>query len=119
MYLYTGFLPLEPSMGGMEECAGCSCHGALMEMTANEYQKLWISEGGAAAMPGYQEIIVTAYPYGSDISVQVLDVRHVLFTIKLLHKCFELFCSLFMLFVWVYVFYVGHMYKIMKPFSML
>lgn len=31
-----GFLPLEPSMGGIEECEGSSCHGALMEMTAAE-----------------------------------------------------------------------------------
>jgi hypothetical protein len=43
-------------------------------------------------------------------------IRHVLYTIKLLHKCFELLCSLLMPFGWVYVFYVGHIYKIMKPF---
>jgi hypothetical protein len=48
----TGFLPLEPSMGGIEECKGSCCHGALMEMTANEYQKIWLSEGGGQADPG-------------------------------------------------------------------
>jgi hypothetical protein len=57
IYIYiskytTGFLPLEPSMGGIEECKGSCCHGALMEMTANEYQKIWLSEGGGQADPG-------------------------------------------------------------------
>lgn len=33
-----GFLPLEPSMGGIEVCEGSSCHGALMEMKASEVQ---------------------------------------------------------------------------------
>jgi predicted RNase H-like nuclease (RuvC/YqgF family) len=36
-----------------------------------------------------------------------------------LGKCFELLCSLPMPFGWVYVFYVGHIEKIMKPFSTL
>jgi hypothetical protein len=40
-------------------------------------------------------------------------------TMKLLHKCFELLCSLLMPFGWVYVFYVGHIDKIMNPFFML
>lgn len=39
-------------MGGIEECKGSCCHGALMEMTANEYQKIWLSEGGGQADPG-------------------------------------------------------------------
>jgi hypothetical protein len=34
-------------------------------------------------------------------------------------KCFELLCSLLMTFGWVFLFYVGHIHKIMKPFSML
>jgi hypothetical protein len=47
------------------------------------------------------------YAYGmepcTDSSTQV---RRVLFTIKLLHECFELLCSLLYLRGWVYVFYV-------------
>jgi hypothetical protein len=39
-------------MGGIEECPGSSCHGALMEMAADQYQKVWLSEGGGAATPG-------------------------------------------------------------------
>jgi alkylation response protein AidB-like acyl-CoA dehydrogenase len=39
--------------------------------------------------------------------------------IKLLHKYFELLCSLLMPFGWVYVFYVGYIDKTMKPVSML
>jgi hypothetical protein len=38
--------------------------------------------------------------------------RCVLCTINLMHKCFEFLCSLLMLFGWVYVFYVGHIDKI-------
>jgi predicted unusual protein kinase regulating ubiquinone biosynthesis (AarF/ABC1/UbiB family) len=41
-----------------------------------------------------------------------LHVRRVLFTIKLLHKGFELLCSLLMPFGWVYVFYLGPIDKI-------
>jgi hypothetical protein len=41
------------------------------------------------------------------------------FRVRLLHKCFELLCSLHIPFGWVYVFYVGRIDKIMKPFSML
>lgn len=55
LFLYeltTGFLPLEPSMGGVEACKGSCCHGALMQMTAKEYQTLWISEGGGIKNPG-------------------------------------------------------------------
>mmetsp|Transcript_14705 Transcript_14705/g.14137 ORF Transcript_14705/g.14137 Transcript_14705/m.14137 type:complete len:346 (-) Transcript_14705:11-1048(-) len=70
-----GFLPLEPSMGGIEECKGSCCHGALMEMTATEYQKIWMSEGGGQADPGYQEVIVTAFPYGSEKSVQAIVLQ--------------------------------------------
>jgi hypothetical protein len=44
----------------------------------------------------------------------VLHVRCVLFTIKLLHKCFELLCSLLMPLGWVYVFYKGYIDKIIK-----
>ena len=33
---FLGFLPLEPSMGGIEECEGSTCHGALIKMAATE-----------------------------------------------------------------------------------
>ncbi len=39
------------------------CHGSLIEMTASEYQKLWLSEGGGQATPGYAEIMVPVHPY--------------------------------------------------------
>jgi hypothetical protein len=70
-----GFLPVEPSMGGIEPCPGSSIHGALMEMPAAEYQKLWLSEGGGMEKPGYEEIIVDATPYGSSVTVQAVALR--------------------------------------------
>jgi hypothetical protein len=48
-----------------------------------------------------------------------LDEQGVGNTIKLLHKCFVLLSPLLMPFGWVYVFYVGQIDKIMKPFSIL
>ena len=39
------------------------CHGSLIEMKASEYQKLWLSEGGGQATPGYAEIMVPVHPY--------------------------------------------------------
>jgi hypothetical protein len=44
-----GFPPIEPAMGGISSAPGESCHGALIEMEAGEYEKIWISEGGVAA----------------------------------------------------------------------
>lgn len=70
-----GFPPIEPAMGGIEPCEGTSCHGALMEMEAVEYQKLWLSEGGGQPQPGYQEIIVDATPYGSTEKVQAIALQ--------------------------------------------
>ena len=39
------------------------CHGSLIEMKASEYQKLWLSEGGGQATPGYTEVLVPVHPY--------------------------------------------------------
>lgn len=49
-------LPLEPA-------AGMECHGALIELDAKEYEKLWHSEGGLQLRPGYKEVPVLVYPY--------------------------------------------------------
>jgi hypothetical protein len=49
------------------------------------------------------------------------DVIKGLFVFKLLHECSN-FCVHYLLiadFGWVYMFYVGHIDKIVKPFSML
>lgn len=51
-----GFPPIEPAMGGIEPCINNTCHGALIEMTATEYHKLWLSEGGGQPNPGYFEV---------------------------------------------------------------
>jgi hypothetical protein len=58
-----GFAPIEPAMAGIEPCEHSECHGALVTISANEYQKLWLSEGGGRKLPGYQEIIVHVHPY--------------------------------------------------------
>ena len=79
-----GFPPLEPAMAGIEPVqdmqsthqvisSGIShqildqsideCHGSLITLTAQEYHKLWLSEGGGRELPGYQEILVDVIPY--------------------------------------------------------
>ena len=62
-----GFPPFEPSMGGFEfsDTLGDECHGNLMELSREDYEKLWLSEGGGAPNPGYEEVEIDAYPYGS------------------------------------------------------
>jgi len=70
-----GFPPLEPSMGGIEPCVGSDCHGALIELTRANYEKIWLSEGGGAAKPGYEQIIVDAVPYGSGQAVKAIAFR--------------------------------------------
>jgi len=70
-----GFLPSEPAMGGIEPCVGSECHGALVEMPAAEYQKVWMSEGGGAPRPGYEECVVEAVPYGQAKPVLAVALR--------------------------------------------
>ena len=70
-----GFPPLEPAMGGLEPAEGSQCHGALIELTAENYEKLWKSEGGGRDKPGYDEIVVDAYPYSGSIAVKAIALR--------------------------------------------
>ena len=72
-----GLPPLEPGMGALEpdDSEGAVCHGALCTMTAREYEKVWRSEGGGTATPGYEEIIVRAQPYGSQQTVAAIALR--------------------------------------------
>jgi hypothetical protein len=72
-----GFPPLEPGMGALEpdaEAAG-ECHGALCKMTAANYEKVWLSEGGAMPSPGYEEVVVEAEGYGLPGPVKALSLR--------------------------------------------
>ena len=55
--LLSGMGALEPSDDHAREC-----HGALCTMRASEYEKLWLSEGGGAPKPGYEEVVVDAKP---------------------------------------------------------
>jgi len=83
-----GFPPLEPAMAALERCDSNSdtttpwteclfnkaegCHGALIHVTAENYDKIWKSEGGGQVNSGYREVIVSAYPYGSKEPVQAV-----------------------------------------------
>jgi hypothetical protein len=40
-----------------------SCHGLLLELNNEEYQKMWASEGGMASKPPYEETVVEAETY--------------------------------------------------------
>jgi hypothetical protein len=70
-FTMRGIPPLEPGMGSLEPCETAAedgqeseCHGALCTMRADEYEKLWLSEGGGQPNPGYEEVVVRATPYG-------------------------------------------------------
>jgi hypothetical protein len=69
-----GFAPLEPGMGSLEPINGSrpllayekpECHGALVTLTAENYEKVMASEGVSfnQTNPGYEEIVVTVIPY--------------------------------------------------------
>jgi hypothetical protein len=70
-----GFPPIEPGMGSLEPVDSPvkplvtykekECHGALIKLTADNYQKVMASEGVSDdnPNPGYEEIVVDAYPY--------------------------------------------------------
>jgi hypothetical protein len=82
-----GFLPLEPGMGSLEPLEEPSlpllayeapeCHGALVLLTPENYEKVMRSEGVSAnsTNPGYEEIVVDAYPYGSSFPVKAVALR--------------------------------------------
>lgn len=82
-----GFPPLEPAMAALEHCDSSDtttpwteclfnkkegCHGALIQVTAKNYDKIWRSEGGGHANSGYKEVVVTAYPYDNKEPVQAV-----------------------------------------------
>jgi len=72
------FPPLEPGMAALtgatsQEC----CHGLLLELDKQEYERLWLSEGGSAANPPYDETVVVARTYDGR------EVRAVAFTASL------------------------------------
>ena len=78
-----GFPPFEPRMAGFEDrdvtCENSECHGALVELSRDDYERVWLSEGGGSEKPGYEEVAVDAIPYdnlstGSD-SVKAVAYR--------------------------------------------
>jgi len=72
-----GFPPAEPGMGSLEPIDSSAkalltygpgeCHGALIQLSAENYEKVMKSEGvKGQSDDGYSEIVVDAYPYGKD-----------------------------------------------------
>jgi hypothetical protein len=78
-----GFPPLEPGMGSLEPTTihhdACSntktskplvaykereCHGALVKLSAEDYERVMRSEGVPGNNQGYEEVVVEAFPYG-------------------------------------------------------
>lgn len=53
-----GFPPTEPAMAAIERAPGDSCPGCVYECDRDAYERLWLSEGGGMARPGYEEIVV-------------------------------------------------------------
>lgn len=75
-----GFPPLEPGMGSLESVGDsghkpilayhkAECHGALVKLTPENYEKVMRSEGvdpkKMGQKGGYDEIVVEAFPYGT------------------------------------------------------
>ena len=62
--------------GALHANADLSCHGALMKLTPEMYEKIWISEGGRSPKSVYEEVVVTVYPYDEDKEpVQAVALR--------------------------------------------
>lgn len=83
-----GFPPIEPGMGSLEPVdSGAKaqlkyergeCHGALIQLTPENYEKVMRSEGvgNGQSDQGYEEIVVDAYPYGrSENPVKAVALR--------------------------------------------
>jgi hypothetical protein len=85
-----GFPPIEPAMGSLEPIDADStalltyenndCHGALVKLTPENYEKVMRSEGvgNGQSDQGYDEIVVDAYPYnrpGKPVKAVALRAR--------------------------------------------
>ena len=81
-----GFPPIEPGMGSLEpvnsgskallEYEHSECHGALIQLTPENYEKVMMSEGvNGQSDQGYEEIIVDAYPYAEKNPVKAVALR--------------------------------------------
>jgi hypothetical protein len=83
-----GFPPIEPGMGSLEPTDSKAkalltykekeCHGALVKLSAENYKKVMESEGVGDEQPnpGYEEIVVDAYPYNHfDKPVKAVALR--------------------------------------------
>ncbi len=85
-----GFPPIEPGMGSLEPVDSSAkallkyepgeCHGALIQLTPENYEKVMRSEGVGHGKgdQGYDEIIVDAYPYeqpGAPVKAVALRAR--------------------------------------------
>jgi hypothetical protein len=97
-----GFPPLEPGMGSLEPMAvdndtsntrntldststskpliaykESECHGALVRLSAQDYEKVMRSEGVGSGRQdqGYEEVVVTAVPYKGGRPVQAVALR--------------------------------------------
>jgi hypothetical protein len=83
-----GLPPLEPGMGSLEPIDAKSkpvltydsgeCHGALVRLTPENYEKVMRSEGvgNGKSDQGYEEIVVDAYPYSrQDRPVKAVALR--------------------------------------------
>jgi hypothetical protein len=100
---FRGFLPMEPAMGSLERIVGFQdeemaaanrgppsrplhqyekpeCHGGLIELSADDYERLMRTEGVSGdrhlEIRGYEEVVVTAVPYdASKPPVQAVALR--------------------------------------------
>jgi hypothetical protein len=85
-----GFPPIEPGMGSLEPVDAKSkallayeheeCHGALVKLSPENYEKVMRSEGvgGDSNDPAYEEIVVDVYPYkrpGKPVKAVALRAR--------------------------------------------
>ena len=86
-FTVRGFVPSEPSFAGIEpatvissnhaqERAECA-HGVLWELTRDDYEALWASEGGAAPPHSrpYIEQTIDAVPYGAAAPIRAVAFR--------------------------------------------
>ena len=87
------FPPLEPAMASIEPVqsdatcwkdsgalhanADITCHGALIKLHPQQYEKIWKSEGGGSY---YEEIVVEIFPYDSKNGEGKIPVKAVALT---------------------------------------
>jgi hypothetical protein len=68
--------------GALKANADITCHGALIQLHPQQYEKIWKSEGGGVRGQSYEETVVEVFPYSTKYGEDRRPVKAVALTVR-------------------------------------